>query len=316
VDPVSGAPRYGEGMKGKIQDTHTRVSETQRLYQESMPGFIAAYGRVQEANLNKKKKEEDALEAARQAKTVVDREKSASASAEALRASMAQQAQELDDASVFLANQKLHEEAERARELKRRRNAFKLSLHELLPRLLYEQCLLWTHMSLDVVFDMIMGKGSIERRQGIDVLRFVSTIMERIIAKPDQIALRKLRMNHTTIWEQVTRHSNSLFLLIYCGFSMSLEPIKLDSVDYDDEVINYWYAIMDSSGNQDIYSLFDICQLSNRQIIDLCTSSGYQPIMEMREPDPNSANGMTLWISWFDGIKAKKEEIDAFIRVG
>ncbi len=95
---------------------------------------------------------------------------------------------------------------------------------------------------------------------------------------------------------------------------MSLEPVKAEVFDFNDEVINYWYAIMESSGNPDIYSLFDISQLSNRQIIDLCTSVGFIPVMEMREPNVNSPDGMAEWIVWFDGIKAKRGEIESLIR--
>lgn len=137
-----------------------------------------------------------------------------------------------------------------------------------------------------------MFEHSISSQSAADCFKIaisaITAIMDNILAHPDDISLRKLRLNHPNFQTRLGQFPAAVNCLIAVGFVASIQWKDSKPIDDEDSVHNL--------------------QLEVRTEEDLG-----EVLLTMTEPNPEGAGGTTAWIEWFDGLSVFRDMIASYM---
>ena len=162
-----------------------------------------------------------------------------------------------------------------------------------------------------------------EKNTIVQATKTLTDLLDNISSKPDNKALRKLRINHPVFYQKFSSLSRSLILLNAVGFDFVLESkYNEDDVIPDDKerktVIDYLLDISNEEAVEESIRLFILDVFNDSCIADrliaLCDALDSHLLMEMFEPniDTTAADGFESWLKWFDLLKQNSEIIQNF----
>lgn len=259
VDAITQQPRFGPLTCNKIS----------ALFEE-LDALLAPYRDLAEA--------QEAVEQV-QANAQVEAEAQAQALAQVLAAQVQkQQKQALAEASPpppppndLVEMQALQEEADL---LRQNRAAAKVQLQELVVAL--------NGVRLRNAANSIGSFGTAFRQLPRASQQFISKLLSNICAHPNDEKLRRIRLNHPVIVENVSQFEAGIDAFLTMGWEAYLEVVAEDSGKP---------APVAFAGP---YSLFQLCSISRHNVV-----------LSLSEPPVDDGDkGTATWVRWFDDLSA------------
>eukprot|EP01039_Chlorochromonas_danica_P000535 gene535-575_t len=169
------------------------------------------------------------------------------------------------------------------------------------------------------------------------VIKLIHTIIERVISRPDDIQLRRVRLTHPLIWNQLGQCRGGLQLLVALGFMPRLHSTapKTDDIPPEDMSLRSREGLL-LSRLSNIEHVVDslpsvIIALEGppedlTAIHDLLhPNTFWEIICEMHEPSfegsedvlsvaySSGGGDKQSWLAWFDQLKTHKDLLQGFL---
>jgi len=321
-DPVTGISRYGPIAKSKITSLGETVSSLKSRFSEASAAANTKLGEIRlqqsvpsTSDLNAEQVEIEAIRKQQQ----IDEEKER----------QLQEDIQLKAKRIKEEEQQLAEQANRLRE-KKAAELLQLNLQmkateerlQSMLNVLNNQYKNYHDRLADFVETFVQTNTSIvgvkDCRQAIST---AMDILERIIRRPDDVACRKLRVNHPTLQSRLTGLRGGIELLVCCGF----KAIAVHNVE-GEAPITSGAAKAPIHDNHNSIETDESIVISTTTVVEqgvfalLAPETEWTVLLEMTEPPldlllqpagAGSSGDKMTWISWFDGLQRHRDILQA-----
>lgn len=264
IDPLTGAPRFGPATIERLVTLLALLSEVQ----------IESADRL--AVLQKEAEEQMKL-----------KEQEAQLAAEALKATAAStmSIQISSSAAEFIPPED-PAVAERARQLRQRR-----AEESERRKLEWDQYKAILSGYITQLQEAACSPGALSKALetlSLGARRTILTIVENVIARPDEQRLRRLRPQHPQLLADVTSHCGGLQALLALGFMLK---------------VDVWPDILREAPPA----------MQRELSVEALLQTPATLLLTMGEPDPSTTAGLRAWTEWFDALKANQNTISALV---
>ena len=342
TDPVTGEQRFGENMKVKIvklsSDVEQLLKKANALISHIQIGYDIVQQKRETLNVNfqaylkreAEKKEEIIAREKLEIEEKIRKEKDEKINMEA---ELARQANEIREKKALELKENLQIEERLHEDLQKKIKYFNgLTSGKICKFWFYTifcnsfNCFhILDEAALKTVFSLAIEKHATNKPKLKTMLRTIVDILDRIIASPDNINLRRIRITHQLIYSKVTGLEYGIEILVLIGFDMQVSKSIADGKKLSEasesitQTINHQHIKDFMTTEKDD---LDIHQYNGTRLFPLLVPhSDWDIYLVMEEPpidlalsaNQSSLPGKQSWVDWFDNLSKNADFIRGYL---